>query len=273
MKVTATVHASNSSLPIEISGRLWWTRHDWQTSYFGYKTRIDDSTAKGTPAMVRGADSENEEMPCWYQQLWFDSLCYFAPGRSEAENLQVWKDYTSSIKAYTNEWGTDKGRCCITGRNSGKQLAKQSNATSSGNVFIGVPGKTKRFSDGWAQAILVLDKDYPITWQALLATPFWRYFMHTATVITKFAPVRPYVMAPSTLEIPHNIHPVPTKVDPFPHNQAYPTQISPVPQASFNGDQDGSLLRYGIHCRMKYFYVDRLAPLPDGEVNISSFVQ
>lgn len=262
---------SVSPIPIDVQGKLFFALHDWQSKYYGYKTRIDDNNAKGTPQVLRLLDSDNEEMECWWQELWFDALCYFAPGRSDFENERSWIDLTSSIKAYTNEWGTDKGFCCITKRNPGKQLAKQAHVSCGGNVFVGIPGKTKRFADGkLGQAILVLDRDYPITWDELRKNPLWNFFMHTSTVITKLIPTNYPKIIPSTVAIPSDIKVTPTKVDPFPHNQLEPTQITPVPMGSFTGE---TMIVNGLHCRIKYVHVDRVVSLPDEEYKISPFVR
>lgn len=274
MKINGNVHGiarPQTFLPPEIAGKLFYVLPDWLTPYYNYQPRMK---ADGTPAVLRYLDSENETMECWYQKdLWYPSLCYFAPGRSESGNVQAWKDLTSSIKAFTNEWGTDKGYDCVTGNNAGKELAKQAHVSCGGNVFIGIPGKTKNFGSGKVgQAVLVLDRDHPITWDALRQTKFWKYFVHTATVITKF-PATDYHLSPSTVVIPDDIEITPTKQDPFPHNQNYPTKITPVPQASYAGERWDGLVSHGIHCRVKYVMVERLVALPDDESQISPFIR
>jgi hypothetical protein len=262
-----------SPVPVEVSGKLFYSLHDFQSKYYSYKPRMAETNASGTPQVLRFLDSENEEMECWYQNFWYDALCFLAPGRSEYDNKKAWEDLTSSIKAFTNEWGTDKGKCCITGRNPDKQLAKQAHVSCGGNVFIGIPGKTKRFVDGKiGQAVLVLDRDYPITWSQLLSTQLWKYFMHTSTVITKYNAVNYKKHTPSTLSVPSSVNFVAKRVDPFPHNQFEPTQITPVPMASYSGEPYDGLLKYGIHARIKYVLVERLVSIPDSEYNLSSFV-
>lgn len=260
-----------SGLPADVRGKIYFALHDWESKYYGYKTRIDQSNAKGAPQVLRFLDSENEEMECWWQQLWYDALCYFAPGRGEDGDIKTWIDLTTSIKAFTNEWGTDKGKCCITGRNPDKQLAKQAHVSCGGNLFVGVPGKTRKFADGKiGQAILVLDRDFPVSWGELMVNPLWKFFMHTATVITKLVPTNYSKIIPSTVVIPSGTIVKPTKVDPFPHNQTYPTQITPVPMGSYTGEQ---MMVNGLHCRIKYVHTERLVWIPDEETNISPFVR
>lgn len=242
---------------------LLWVCHDFQTSYYNYETRKIYAGANGTPATCKASDNNSERMSRAYQELWYAAICHFAPGRSEADNLKVWGGVTHSAKAFTNKTGTDVYKDYIRGLNMDKEEARQENIVCTGNTLIDAQ-RSKNIGGVGCMGVLALDRDKLPTFEALINHPYWASFLTAATVTTiQHAAAE---NKPSTTTAPNGTR----IIDPFPDNQSFSGQWTPVPFASFTGEQVEFM---GLACRIKFIRADRLAALPPGEFGLSPFVR
>lgn len=271
MKISINITSPpTSNVPPEGRGRLVWVLHDQFSAHWNYTTRYISGTNEGTPATCKAADSGSEHMNEDYQWFWYNWLQRLAPGRTDALGKASWRNLTDGAKAYTNKTGTDTLRDYVSNTNAGKEDARQENIVPTGSPLICVPGKVKYFAGEPALAVLALDRSYPMpSVDVMINNPLWVCFVGAATVITRTkvnTPVFPSTVPPT----------LPSgwlgnrKVDPFPNNAAYPTQMTPVPFATWQGEQVEFM---GWKCRIKYIRQNRLITLPDAEFPISPFVK